>query len=219
MLVVVTGTGTGVGKTHLTVALARAWGRPVLAYKPVESGVDGAMGEDERALGEASTFHVKRPPLQVRLRAGVSPHLAARMEGRRLDLAALAAEVARLRAASDVLVELPGGLFSPLTDDVLNADLLSLLAPDRTLLVAPDRLGVLHDVLSATEAAAARGLRLSGVVLNAPPAPDASTGQNGPELGRLCSTPLLAVVARAADATATRDPAVPALVLRLREAV
>jgi len=51
-----------------------------------------------------------------------------------------------------------------------------------TSLVAPDRLGVLHDVLAATRAAASVGLAFSAVVLVAPEAPDPSTGRNALEL-------------------------------------
>jgi len=54
----VTGTGTGVGKTFVTTALsrrARELGHRVFAFKPIETGcAAGTLGEDQRALGQAS---------------------------------------------------------------------------------------------------------------------------------------------------------------------
>jgi dethiobiotin synthetase len=198
-LVVITGVGTDIGKTHVTAALALAWGRetPVLAYKPVESGVVGHAGPDETRLASVSTFHVKHPLLQLRLRAPVSPHLAARLEGAELDLRAVVHVTDSLRQLTDVLVELPGGLFSPLSDAKVNADLVRQLMPDLVLLVAPNRLGVLHDVRAVAEAARARRLVLDGVVLSAAAVNDASAATNAAELIVTSRLPLLADLPRA----------------------
>ena len=226
-LVVVTGVGTGVGKTHATVALLRAWGResPVFGYKPIESGVTRAggvanaepfAGEDEARLAAASTFHVKQPPLQVRLEAPLSPHLAARREGVVVDVVDITRDVGRLRGLSDLVVELPGGLFSPLTASLCNADLVAALLPDVTLLVAPDRLGVLHDVRAVAEACRARGLRLSGVVLTAPAAADPSTGTNAAEIPLVTGLDVLASLPRAAEEALSESGGIAGLLGRCR---
>ena len=55
-------------------------------------------------------------------------------------------EAAR-REASPLVVELAGGLFSPLAPQLTNAEVIAALAPTFTFLVAPDRLGVLHDIV------------------------------------------------------------------------
>jgi dethiobiotin synthetase len=197
-LVVVTGVGTDIGKTHVAASLTLAWSRfgPVRAYKPVESGVTGSEGPDEQRLRGYSSFHVKRPLLQVRLRDAVSPHLAARAEKLTVDLNAIAAEVAWLRAQVHTVVELPGGLFTPLSDEACNADLLALLRPDATMLVAPNRLGVLHDVRACAEACRARGLGLDGTVLVAQETPDASAATNRAELARTSGLAVLASLPR-----------------------
>jgi len=196
---VVTGVGTDVGKTHVAAALALAWARvePVLAYKPIESGVTEGVGPDEALLGRCSTFHVKHPLPQVRLPAPVSPHLAAREAGTAIDLPAVVRAVDALRGEASVVLELPGGLFSPLTDCETNADLAALLRPDVLLLVAPSRLGVLHDVRAVAEACRARRLALDGVVLSAPARPDASSSTNAAELARTSGLPVLAELPRA----------------------
>jgi dethiobiotin synthetase len=180
-LIVVTGTGTEIGKTHLTCALLRHAPRPTRAggFKPIESGGDA----DARALVEAShpTFHVKHPPSPYLLRRAVSPHLAARDEGRPIDLGAVADVVDQARCLVDVLfVELAGGLFSPLGDDTTNAELVRRLAPNAILLVAPDRLGVLHDVGAVLRAFG----QVTAIALVAGAAPDTSSSTNAGEIGR-----------------------------------
>ena len=192
-LIVVTGTGTGIGKTHLACALLRAWGRrsKVCGVKPVESGVAGILGDDAIRLAAASTFHVTHPPPYT-FPDPISPHLAARRVGAEVRPDVIARYVAEVReAAEGTLVELAGGLFSPVTDRALNADIARMLQPTATLLVAPDRLGVLHDLGATTRAAEREGVRLAGVALVAPELPDASTGneRRGDALGDGGSAP------------------------------
>jgi dethiobiotin synthetase len=199
-LIVVTGTGTNVGKTHVATALLRAWGttRAVLGYKPVETGAgSSSMGEDARSLAGASTFHVKRPAFAYVLAPPISPHLAARHAGVVLDLAKLERQVSELRAeAAGVVVELAGGLFTPLTREAVNLDLARALDATALLLVAPDRIGVLHDVGATLRAARASALHLHGVVLSAPAVPDASTGTNTSEIHDINGISVLATFPR-----------------------
>jgi len=154
---------------------------------------------------------VKQFPPPYLLARAVSPHLAAREEGRTIDLTAIHAYVEEARAGqlAGVVVELAGGLFSPLGRDLCNADVAMKLEADAVLLVAPDRLGVLHDLGSATRAAAAIGLPLYGIVLNAPATADLSTGSNAAEVAVVTAVPVLAVVPRAeiAEVSARADVA------------
>ena len=217
-LLVVSGTGTGIGKTHATAALLRAWsaelsargdGDPrVAGLKPVESGAGGpGDASDGLTLEQASTFHVKRFPPPYLLARPVSPHLAAALEGRTIELRTITTYVETVRAlANGVAVELAGGLFSPLAPELCNADVALALRGDALLLVAPDRLGVLHDVAASTRAARALGLAISGIILVAPEAADASTGTNAAELGKVTDVPVVIALPRADAATlATRD--------------
>jgi dethiobiotin synthetase len=216
-LLVVSGTGTGIGKTHATAALLGAWARvlsergvaePLVAgLKPVESGVGADGPSDVRTLEQASTFHVKRFSSPYLLTRPVSPHLAAEEEGRAIEGHVVLSYVDSVRRLTHgVAVELPGGLFTPLTPELTNADLALALQPDALLLVAPDRLGVLHDVTAATRAAAALGLATSGILLVAPELPDASTGTNARELAKVTRTPVVAVLPRASIETLAQHP-------------
>ena len=171
----ITGTDTGVGKTVVGCALARALtraGRAVAVRKPVESGcavgADGALEPaDGRALAQAAG---EREPLEtvtpMRLVHALSPERAARLEGVDLSLYDLLA-AARIGAPDDCyLVEGAGGFLSPLARDALNADLaVALDVP--VLVVVADRLGCINHTLLTVEAIEHRGLRVAGIVLNA----------------------------------------------------
>jgi dethiobiotin synthetase len=133
-------------------------------------------------------LHVKRALFQFP--APVSPHLAAREAATPIDPTAVIAFVDTFRASADVVVvELAGGLFTPLADDYSNADLLRELSPNTTVLVAPDRLGVLHDVTAAFRAAATVPAAIHLAVLLSPANTDASTGRNAAELFRILRLP------------------------------
>ena len=216
-LIIVSGVGTGIGKTHVSVALVRAWsafGR-IAGFKPVETGADPSAvspGDDAHSLERASTFHVKHSERALRFRAPLSPHLAARMERRTIDASALADTIRTLREDADgVLVELPGGLFSPLTDKLLNVDFARTLGAHLLVLVAPDRLGVLNDVLAAARAAPDFA---PCIVLNTPEQSDASTGTNAAELAILQPHGVLGPLPRAERAELAAHPAIRALIAR-----
>ncbi len=201
MRIVLVGTGTGIGKTHLGVTLVTALrrrGEEVCGLKPIESGVaPGEVGEDARALAEAGVFHVKHPQPYA-LEDAVSPHLAARRAGITVDLAPVLRWV-DAHPARWVIVETAGALLSPIAPGVTNLDLAVALRPDAWLLVAPDRLGVLHDVAAALLALGALcspPIRPT-VVLQTPAVPDTSTGTNAAELELLGVAPKVFTMPRA----------------------
>jgi dethiobiotin synthetase len=227
---VIVGTGTGVGKTHVACTLLETraeLGFEAIGLKPIETGVVGGAGEktDQERLWEASqAFHVKQrtPPTFHVKRAlytwpdPVSPHLAARRSGAQIDLTAVR-HWALDHAAPLTILETAGGLFSPLGPSLTNFDLVRALAPAAVLLVAPDRLGVLHDLTATLGWASARGLTLSAVALSAPEHPDASTGHNASELALLDIAHPLTVFPRA-PTTAPESRAAAGTILRWLEA-
>ncbi len=212
-VVLICGTGTEIGKTHFSVALLKRAGRnrTVLGFKPVESGCEEWAAEsDHTALAAASTFHVKHPPVFC-LREPISPHLAARHEGRNIDLGAILEKIESVAHGPELLlVETAGGLFSPLNESSLNADLARdlqrRLPQTRTVLIAPDRLGVLHDLGATVRASIVADVTLDGIVLSSPARPDASTGLNGSELKHFVSIPLLGTLPRCDRDEMAEDP-------------
>jgi dethiobiotin synthetase len=216
-LVFVSGTGTGIGKTHFVAALLLAARRQVprvTGIKPIESGVNAGPESDASRLHRCSSFHVK--PFGYTFPEAVSPHLAARRSGVRIDPATLELGIAAARADTDiVVVELPGGLFTPLGDGFLNADLVARCAPDDHLLVAPDRLGALHEVIATVRAADAMGLGIGAAILMAPELDDAATGSNAHELARFLSLPVLTYFPRAPVEELAELPAMKIIVDRV----
>jgi dethiobiotin synthetase len=158
-LVLVTGTGTEVGKTWWSVALARALrarGVRVAARKPVQSFAPGDAVTDADVLAAATG----EDPTQVcpphrRLALPMAPPMAAaRLGAPRYTIANLAAEIAWPDDAEIGLVEGAGGLRSPLADDGDTLSLFSVLRPDDVLVVAPAGLGVIHSVRLVVDALA-----------------------------------------------------------------
>ena len=158
------GTGTGVGKTHVSARIAEAWAAlgPVTYRKPFQTGVTGPddPGADAAALAGPNLS----AETHVLLRAPLSPLAAARQEGRTLDLEAAAAWCAR-PAEGRLLLEGVGGLMVPLAPKVhFLAWATDLGLP--CVLVATGGLGTLNHTLLSAEALMLRGWRLEAVLLN-----------------------------------------------------
>jgi dethiobiotin synthetase len=209
-LVIISATGTDVGKTHVGEAFLLGYApRSIAAYKPIETGVaPGAVGEDDRRLCRRATFHVKQrytfvPP--------ISPHRAAAEAGVSMDLAAILHDAAEARARSPLLVELAGGLYSPLALKTRNADLVTALTPTLHVLLAPNRLGVLHDVLVTLTAYPA----IDAVLLNPAAATDASQPTNAGDLVAL-GVPCLGTLPRGTPEELASHPHIRSLIDRFR---
>ncbi len=169
MILFVTGTGTGVGKTMVTRGLTRSLKAKrfhVLAVKPLETGcapnaLDAAALEracDHPGLSEMPAFYRVAPPL--------SPYAATLAGQAPPDFAAIVRSCEHLaREADPLIVEGAGGLMVPLDATRTMADL-ALALGSKLLLVAPDRLGVLSDLLAVLECAERRNLPVAAIVLN-----------------------------------------------------
>jgi len=214
--VVVVGAGTGVGKTHLTRALAgslraRFGDRSVLALKPVETG---APFNDAQALQSKNRFHVERHPLFA-FPEPISPHLAARRAGEQITLDALlkwlhAQEGALCDNMSPyggwVLVETAGGVLSPLGPGLRNIELAMALEPMSLVLVASDSLGALNQVDLAITALRKLGRPPDHLVLSATDSDDPTQGTNAAELRTLgIADPILVLGPGDDDASVLAD--------------
>lgn len=191
---VIAGTGTGVGKTHVASDVLKTFrdaGHRCLGLKPAETGFVDPEVSDAWALA-ASAGHSLLTPFFTSPRPE-SPHRAADSTGFDLSAARLATWVhSRIREHRPevVLVETAGGLFTPLNVAETNLDLVRALEPCVFILVAADRLGSLHDVLCATKAASATLRPPDLVCLNAIDASFANLDNAG-ELCRLLPTTAL----------------------------
>ncbi len=185
----VTGTDTGVGKTWVTCALARALrarGTRVGVVKPVETGVLAAP-EDALALREAAGDAAALDDVcPYRFRAPLAPSIAAAAEGRAVDVERIVALVARRAREVDVLlVEGAGGLLVPVAPAVTWLDVATRLALPM-LIVAANRLGTINHCALTARVAAAAGVAVRGFVLSdVGPALDESAPTNADAIAAL----------------------------------
>jgi len=203
-VLVVTGTGTGVGKTVVTAAvaaLAAARGARVAVVKPAQTGVapdEPGDLDDVRRLAGVTDLHE-----HARFPDPLSPAAAARRAGLPpLDLRTSGRLVRELADTRDlVLVEGAGGLLVRYDDEGATiADLARDLAADVLVTVDP-ALGTLNHTALTLEAMAHRGLRLAGVVVGAwPPGPDLACRSNVRDLETLAARPLAGALVAGAGA-------------------
>jgi dethiobiotin synthetase len=171
-VLVVTGTGTGVGKTVVTAALAchaRQAGIDVAVCKPVQTGIDA--GDDDlvevgRLSGVTELAGLARYPQPL------APAAAAEQAGMALPTRA---EVLRLIGGLDrpgrlTLVEGAGGLLVELAAaGVTLRDLAVELGAAALVAVAPE-LGTLNHTALTLEALAAQRVSCAGLVIGSWPA-------------------------------------------------
>lgn len=202
-VLVVTGTGTGVGKTVVTAAVAAlALDRgprldaenpagAVAVVKPAQTGVGpGELGDVDLVrdlTGLAEVHELSRFPDPL------APATAARLRALPpVDLGGIADAVAKLaRDHRLVLVEGAGGLLVRFDEDGRTlADLARMLrAP--VLVVARPSLGTLNETALTLEALAHRGLELAGVVIGSWPAlPGLAERANIADLETVAGRPL-----------------------------
>jgi len=169
----VCGIDTGIGKSVVTGLLARyldEQGHKVITQKPVQTGCDG-LSEDiltHRRLMETGWLEADEQRLTCPYSFSFpgSPHLAARLEGRAINLDIISRATRILEEQYEwVLVEGAGGLMVPLTEDILFID---YLAKENypVLLVTSPRLGSINHTLMSLEILRTRGIRLAGLVYN-----------------------------------------------------
>jgi dethiobiotin synthetase len=196
----VTGTDTGVGKTRVAAAIARALrteGRSVGVLKPAATGAtrteNGEWHSEDAehlidAIGGGVPIERVAPLLYEE---PLAPCVAARRRGEPLTAARLQQAVADAlqlwcaQGAEVIVVEGVGGWLCPLAEGGTVADLAFAL-DFPVLLVALLGLGTLNHTLLTVESIQRRSLRIAGVILNSPEPATGSTAEatNPEELSR-----------------------------------
>jgi dethiobiotin synthetase len=193
-VLLVTGTGTDVGKTAVTAAVAALAvdrGSSVAVVKPAQTGVGpaeaGDLAEVARLAPGVTTHEFARYPDPL------SPEAAARRAGvDGLALDDVAARVWQVAAGHDlVLVEGAGGLLVRYAADGWTfADLARTLGA-AALVVTAAGLGTLNHTALTLEVLAARGVRFEGLVVGSWPAdPDLAVRCNLRDLAVIAGRPL-----------------------------
>ena len=160
-VVVITGTGTGVGKTIATAALASC-ARDVAVCKPVQTGGDDDLAEIARLSGVREFVSVARYP------DALAPVAAAAAAGRSLPTAEQIVDAVRCvdRPGRLTLVEGAGGLLVELAAGGITLRDLAVELAAPALVVCEAGLGTLNHTALTLEAMAHRGLELAGLVLS-----------------------------------------------------
>lgn len=155
--IVVTGTDTGIGKTVFAAALADALGASY--WKPVQAGLDEES--DSATVARLGCLPPERVLAEAhRLTTPASPHLAARLDGVRIDAVALEPPP----IAGPLVIEGAGGPMVPLDDDRLFIDVFARWRLP-VVLVARSGLGTINHTLLALEALRRRAVPILGVAL------------------------------------------------------
>ena len=163
----IAGTDTDAGKTVFTTALAAYWQKvypdhPLGIMKPIQSGTG------DRELYQR-LFHLDQSPQELnplQFQAPLAPPLAAEQEGASINLVTVWQAFSSLRERKSlVLLEALGGLGSPITRELIVAD----LARDwqlPTVLVVPVKLGAIGQAVANVALARQAKVNLKGIILN-----------------------------------------------------
>ncbi|MEW5851474.1 MAG: dethiobiotin synthase [Myxococcota bacterium] len=177
--VFVVGTDTGVGKTLVAAALARTLHRRgvrVGVFKPFLTG-DPHCNDSQvlaRAAGMAGPGPLQPALLDVvtpyRFDEPAAPGIAARREGRDVDLRSVLDDARALGNANEVLiVEGAGGLMVPLTPALTSGqcvvDLVAMTGLP-ALLVGRTALGTINHTALSVEALRQRKIPIAGIILS-----------------------------------------------------
>ena len=169
----VSGIDTDIGKTIATGVLAKQLlqqGKSVITQKPVQTGCQNIADDiavHRNIMGipmqEADKQRLTMPEI---FSYPASPHLAARLDGRTLDLDKIRNATQQLAAQYEiVLVEGAGGLMVPLTENLLTIDYIQQQAYP-VILVTSGRLGSINHTLLSFSALKQYGIQLHSLIFN-----------------------------------------------------
>lgn len=153
--IVVTATGTDIGKTVFAAALTAALDG--CYWKPVQAGLDD--GSDLERVGRYSGLPAERLlPEAYRLTTPCSPHRAAEIDGVTIDVDALEPP----GCDRPLVIEGAGGVLVPFTRQATFADVMARWQLP-VVLVAATSLGTISHSLAAIEALRTRKIDIRGI--------------------------------------------------------
>lgn len=169
----ITGTDTGVGKTVVTGCLARFLqerGYRVVTQKWVQTGISQNSTSDislHLKMMKVVTNRTEHKLLEpYRFKAACSPHLASRLENRKIDRNKIIKSFKTLANKFDfVIVEGTGGLLVPYDNKSLLIDIAGDLNLP-VLVVSENRVGAINHALLTLEALKSRKQKIFGILFN-----------------------------------------------------
>jgi dethiobiotin synthetase len=172
----ITATGADVGTTHVVAALVRQLrqiGRSVEAIKPIASGYDPVQAATSEtgmlvgALGLPFTPEAIERISPWRFRAGLPPDLAAREEGRSIDVDAVIAYCKAVveRRRDALLIDGGGGIMTPLDAHRTVLDVMMALRLPLILITGSYPAAVSH-ALTALDSLYRRDMNVLATIVN-----------------------------------------------------
>jgi dethiobiotin synthetase len=172
----ITGTDTGIGKTHVSVQLLRQFnkeGYRTFGIKPIASGCfSNAEGElvNEDALALQKEASIKKPYSIVNpfaFEEPIAPHLAAKLVGSELRLSSVLQRLSQsIQSEADInIIEGVGGWSVPLNDFEMASDIVKTLQIP-TILVVGIKLGCLNHAILTHKNIVHSGVPFLGWVAN-----------------------------------------------------
>lgn len=174
----VVGTDTDVGKTIVTAGLMhilRSNGYHAAYFK---AALSGALEEDGQLIPGDTDLVSKVSNLEEAYenitpyvyQTAVSPHLAAKLEGKPIDLAVVRKKFEYLKGKNDyIIAEGSGGIICPLIDDERGVYTLENLIKDLNMsvvLVARAGLGTINHTILTVKYIESIGIQIKGIILN-----------------------------------------------------
>jgi dethiobiotin synthetase len=169
----ISGTGTDVGKTFVTenlIYLLKAKGFTVSPYKPIETGCK--KNKSKLIPSDASKFYKlidKEIDIDLinpyRFQQPISPNRAIRLANKKIFIDDYIGRSKLLPKNDYLIVEGAGGLYSPISTDGYNIDLIKKMKIP-TVLVAKDEIGVINNILLSLDLLKKYKISVLAIILN-----------------------------------------------------
>lgn len=183
--IIVAGSGTDVGKTIVSAILATLMDGDY--WKPIQCGEEGCSDTAIMKQLLDTTRHQIYPSAYT-FKAPLSPHHAARLEGVSINLDFIIPP----KTIRPLIIEGVGGIFVPLTTNVLSIDLFKLW-DCQWIVVSKHYLGSINHTLLTLDALKRQKIPVAGIIFNGEPNPDSEAAileiSQVPLLGRLLPEP------------------------------
>jgi dethiobiotin synthetase len=157
----ITGIGTGVGKTIASAVVTEALQADY--WKPIQAGFDDgtdALAVKHLISNSETTIH----PEVYKLVLPASPHIAARQEGIRIDIA----KIMNSQPSTidrHLVIEGAGGIMVPINDNEFIIDVIEQLKA-KVILVSRNYLGSINHSLLTASICKQRGINVLGWIFN-----------------------------------------------------
>ena len=169
----ISGTGTDVGKTFITenlIYLLKSKGLTVSPYKPIETGCK--KSKDKLIPSDAHKFYKlinKKIDIDLinpyRFQDPISPHRAIKLANKKIFIKDYIDKLKLLPKNDYLIIEGAGGLYSPISTDGYNIDLVKKMKIP-TVLVAKDEIGVINNILLSLNLLQKHKIPILAIVLN-----------------------------------------------------